>query len=66
MTVRAGDVDFSLALGHTESAVTAGTVVVSVGFVLILIEFFIKVLSPGLTCLEKFCVFLLSLRKITG
>ena len=61
----AGDVDFALALGHTESAVTLRTVIVSVGFVLILIEFFIKVFSPGFTHLKKFCVFPLSFGKVT-
>ena len=64
VTVRAGDVDFAPALGHTESTVTAWTVIVSVGLILILIEFFIKIFAPGCADFKKFCVFLLSFGKV--
>ena len=47
--MRAGDVDFALVLRYTQGAVALWAVKISVIFVLILIEFFIKMLPPWLT-----------------
>lgn len=60
----AGDVDFSFSCRHAQSAVAPGTVIIAVSLILILIIFFVKVLAPGLTYLEKFSVFLLPLCKV--